>query len=229
MFLCMLVQAEVLRKVKLTFLMVGHTHEDVDQMFSCINRAANQRNLLTLEHLHSVCREGFTPTPKTVHLDSLWDFRKLATFRGVLQGIQEPHVFKIHKMDGDVTISYKNWPLQTEPYRHLRVRDIVPNLEEPSIVEPNLGKMEATITDMRRDLKRWAEAGKFSESECQWWNDYLIRLGSTPSVQPLAPTSLSTFVEAGLEGNSLEANMAEALNRHMDRLQHSASLRIGRR
>ena len=33
-YLCHLVEEKVFDKIKLSFLMVGHTHEDVDQMFS---------------------------------------------------------------------------------------------------------------------------------------------------------------------------------------------------
>ncbi|WAR06068.1 hypothetical protein MAR_021437, partial [Mya arenaria] len=33
-FLAMLVHLGVFRKIKLSFLMVGHTHEDIDQLFS---------------------------------------------------------------------------------------------------------------------------------------------------------------------------------------------------
>ena len=33
-FMSLLVELKVFKKVKISFLMVGHTHEDVDQVFS---------------------------------------------------------------------------------------------------------------------------------------------------------------------------------------------------
>lgn len=37
-----------IQQVKLGFLPVGHTHEDIDQRFSCISRKLNHRNALTI-------------------------------------------------------------------------------------------------------------------------------------------------------------------------------------
>jgi hypothetical protein len=36
-------------QVKFGFLPVGHTHEDVDQSFSCISRRLKHRNALTIQ------------------------------------------------------------------------------------------------------------------------------------------------------------------------------------
>lgn len=42
-------------KVKLGFLPVGHTHEDIDQRFSCVSRQLSRRNALTIPGAIIVC------------------------------------------------------------------------------------------------------------------------------------------------------------------------------
>ena len=43
------VSSGVFRKVKLSFLYVGHTHEDIDQIFSVVSRALRNTNVLTIK------------------------------------------------------------------------------------------------------------------------------------------------------------------------------------
>ena len=43
-FLALLVKLKVFDEVNLGFLMKGHTHEDIDQLFSCISRYLHKRN-----------------------------------------------------------------------------------------------------------------------------------------------------------------------------------------
>ncbi len=38
----------MLLQVKIGFLPVGHTHEDIDQLFSCISRRLKHTNVLTI-------------------------------------------------------------------------------------------------------------------------------------------------------------------------------------
>ena len=43
-------------QVKISFLPVGHTHEDIDQLFSCISRCLKHTNIITLpgkNHTHA--------------------------------------------------------------------------------------------------------------------------------------------------------------------------------
>ncbi len=45
-------QIRLSQQVKLGFLPVGHTHEDIDQLFSCVSRHLKHRNALTIPGLH---------------------------------------------------------------------------------------------------------------------------------------------------------------------------------
>ena len=55
----MLVERGVFKKVKIAFLPVGHTHNIVDQMFSCFARALNNFMFSTILELHEVCRQSY--------------------------------------------------------------------------------------------------------------------------------------------------------------------------
>ena len=97
--------------------MVGHTHEDIDQMFSCISKEAHRKSAVTVDDLHELIRESFSPTPETRHLNNIWDFRNMTNVGINLAGMKEPHIFKLAKRDGKVHLSYKDWPVPNEEYR----------------------------------------------------------------------------------------------------------------
>ena len=50
-YLGMLIKFNVIRKVVVSFLPVGHTHEDVDQFFSRISVHLRQHDAVTIEKL----------------------------------------------------------------------------------------------------------------------------------------------------------------------------------
>jgi hypothetical protein len=55
----MLVERGVFKKVKIAFLPVGHTHNIVDQMFSCFARALKKTMFTTIPELHEICRQSY--------------------------------------------------------------------------------------------------------------------------------------------------------------------------
>ena len=70
----LLVEKGVFVKVKMSFLPVGHTHDDVDQFFSRINSVLTRRNIMTIQDLHAAVKESFLPTPTCTHLDNMGMF-----------------------------------------------------------------------------------------------------------------------------------------------------------
>ena len=70
----LLVETNIFKKVKLSFLPVGHTHDDVDQFFSKINAVLLRRNILTIADLHTAVTDSFHPTPVCTHLDNMGMF-----------------------------------------------------------------------------------------------------------------------------------------------------------
>ena len=88
------------------FIRVGHTHEDIDQLFSCISKKLNTNDAPTLPKLHSAIEESFTPKLQILNLNSIWDFKR--QFYGLRKtvGLKAPHVFKFTLDDAEVTQVY---------------------------------------------------------------------------------------------------------------------------
>ena len=97
MGLChLLVKWGVFKKVKLCFLPVGPTHEDVDQMFAKLSDALRVSDIITLSDLHRICEKAYTPRPICTFLEDigLWS-RWMRPFLPPIHGITKPRCFKI--------------------------------------------------------------------------------------------------------------------------------------
>ncbi|GBG64104.1 hypothetical protein CBR_g40552 [Chara braunii] len=58
-YLVFLVKMRVFSKVQLNFLLVGHTHEDIDQMFNCFSRKLAVHDAFDLPELQHIIRESY--------------------------------------------------------------------------------------------------------------------------------------------------------------------------
>jgi hypothetical protein len=63
-------------QIKLSFLMVGHTHEDIDQTFSCFSRHLAKRNARTIPELFAEMESSYTPRPSCEQLRCTFDVKK---------------------------------------------------------------------------------------------------------------------------------------------------------
>jgi hypothetical protein len=63
MYLQNLVRLDVFKKIKVSFLPVGHTHEDVDQWFSRLAAGIRRTGLRSREHLKQICASCFSSFP----------------------------------------------------------------------------------------------------------------------------------------------------------------------
>lgn len=81
-----LVRIGVFSKIKVSFLPVGHTHEDIDQLFSIFAVALRQANFLTPDELAAaITASTCSPTPTVIpQLPRIFD----------MKGWFEPHAFK---------------------------------------------------------------------------------------------------------------------------------------
>ena len=115
-------------QVRVNFLPVGHTHEDVDQLFSKIATHLNrvgaetlQGNVMTVQvaifkyknkppDLINVTKQSYTPVPTVVLLEKIFDVRLwLAPSIHQIHGHSQPHCFRF-KLDNDQAVMhYKNW------------------------------------------------------------------------------------------------------------------------
>lgn len=67
----------IFQHIKLSFLMVGHTHEDVDQMFSRVSVNIARKSVPTLPILQDLARDAYHPVPNVQHLENIWDYRQM--------------------------------------------------------------------------------------------------------------------------------------------------------
>ncbi|KAL3684460.1 hypothetical protein R1sor_002482 [Riccia sorocarpa] len=74
-YLAMLLEKKVFTKIKLGFLLVDHTHDFVDQMFSRFSQALLRENAFTMSRLRSVIENSYDPKPVTTILTQTWDFK----------------------------------------------------------------------------------------------------------------------------------------------------------
>ena len=107
-------------QVKHSFLMVGHTDEDTDQVFSRISSGMARQDAHTLPQLLEKISTLTTPQPKCLHLKLLYDYKGKMPFAPDLnEKIMQPHVYKFEEVDGEVVMFYKDWQKQEEAYRSL--------------------------------------------------------------------------------------------------------------
>jgi hypothetical protein len=72
----LLVGNGIFKKVKVCFLPVGHTHNIVDQMFSCFSRALKCSDIFTVDDLHRVCKGAYTAQACKCGMASRWQIKK---------------------------------------------------------------------------------------------------------------------------------------------------------
>ena len=89
--------------------MVGHTHEDIDQMFSCVARRLLKHDAVTLKELKNEISQSYTPEIEVVELDSIFDVKTwMEPVQEDISGHIHHHQFKIERNgQGRATLSYK--------------------------------------------------------------------------------------------------------------------------
>ncbi|XP_077869749.1 uncharacterized protein LOC144361813, partial [Saccoglossus kowalevskii] len=107
----LLVEYDIFEEVYFSFLPVGHTHEDVDQMFSKIAGKIKKRNIYTLNDLLHAVTDSYTPQIKTKQLTSVFNIKEwlMPHISGTFGGHSKPHHFRFRKVDGQVRMQYRKW------------------------------------------------------------------------------------------------------------------------
>ena len=89
--------------------MVGHTHEDIDQMFSCVARRLLKHDAVSLKELKKEIAQSYTPEIEVVELDSIFDVKTwMEPVQEDTSGHIYHHQFKMERNgQGRATLSYK--------------------------------------------------------------------------------------------------------------------------
>ena len=76
----MLIERRVFKRIYMSFLPVGHTHDIVDQVNSRLSVACRNVDLLFRERLFEAMRGSYTPRPHVYKQDQTADFKSLVNF-----------------------------------------------------------------------------------------------------------------------------------------------------
>lgn len=110
-YLSLLVHRGVFQTVEMNFLPVGHTHEDIDQVFSRLSVFLKGHNLLCEEDLQQLT-QSTTPNPTVVMAREVADFKSLIKpHLKPMTGHSRAHSFHISKSEstGEIELWSKLW------------------------------------------------------------------------------------------------------------------------
>lgn len=173
------------QEVELSFLIVGHTHEDIDQRFSCISNVLKRSDIDSLKEMLSLIEQGTSITEAFVSarlLENVWDWKSfitphLLTGGDSLVGITFPHHMRFY-MDnregvGKVRVQHKHYSKDKwGPELGTKTLQSLPNKEErPSFAkvfaadERELKALDDFIAYKERCIQRFQHPEKNGEAK----------------------------------------------------------------
>jgi hypothetical protein len=191
-----LVMTGVFEKVKVGFLMVGHTHENTDQLFSRIAKLLKRANCHTMADLERLVRRAFTPSPATAHVTHVNDWVEYLTQEGNFQDIRDisfNHQFKIEKDDaGDVVVRSKQLSTDAEWSAPGRVLFSAPDGVPAALAVLPLVPLKLTALLFVRDTYKRYQAFDWKRPDVRAYWDTAIAYqeGLASGIQPTAPSDL---------------------------------------
>ena len=154
--------------------MVGHTHENIDQMFSCVARRLAKNDAHTLEALKEQIKVSYTPPVLVEELSSLFEIKAwMENSINNISGHVHQHVFKIQNNNGNSKLFYKKWSTSPVwlPDGGISLISTIPR-GVPKLVKPNtLGGM--SLDKLEMDLPKYTM--KLKDSEMVWWREFITR------------------------------------------------------
>jgi hypothetical protein len=101
--LALMVEVGLFQKIKLCFLLVGHTHNDVDQFFSLFTRICGSYGweIYTLPDLHEFIGSLIKGSVEVEHLDQVLDYTAWlqALSKSKVRGVSKPGLFRFRQFE----------------------------------------------------------------------------------------------------------------------------------
>lgn len=132
------------KEIQLSFLIVGHTHEDIDQRFSSISSALKLRDINSLKELLQIIQEKPSrsePFIRAEHLEHVQDWKKFISphlRKDAFVGISQPHHFRFYVQEGEAHVQYKPYarsPLWLPPTGYVCFETIPSVHSKPDLAE----------------------------------------------------------------------------------------------
>ncbi|XP_045163687.2 uncharacterized protein LOC123528008 [Mercenaria mercenaria] len=162
-FFELLVREHIFDEVHISFLFVGHTHEDVDAGFSRIWEFLRRKDAETLEDLTNLL-------PNSELLNDMLDIKAwLEPHLNIISKHTVQHHFKFSKVSGETVVEYKLH--QAEEW----VKQDVTYLNSVPKGKPNILKQDYSKVDFLR-LQNLINSIHFmfsDESKKRWWDKFL--------------------------------------------------------
>jgi len=117
----------IYKQVYVGFLMVGHTHEDVDAMFSKFSESMRTKDAYTLPQMMDIFRNSYSGHPVPSLVEEVPDFKSflegyIPDKGDALCGHKDPLQFRFLYIDGFPVMQYRMNPLQDEWKPHKGIK-----------------------------------------------------------------------------------------------------------
>ena len=219
-FADMLVRKGVFKEVVLSFLMVGHTHEDIDQLFSIITYKLMQRNLISPESMGKLCVGALRSAGHTnVHFEILsfqHDYKAWLTpvLDDELKGYTKPHVFSFSGTKTDsgaisVRMRYKHWHRCLKWYPLAVPEGSEDSVDIPGATDADEEKVDNEVDHDEQTVKPWEVSEEIKELAIT----HHIEIGRDTVLLDL--TNSSTLQQADSVDLQAEASDASKPYKHM--------------
>ena len=147
----------------MSFLIVGHTHEDVDAGFSKISEKLRRNDAATLDDLMNLL-------PKPVMLEQMFDFKKwVDPHFSRLDYVSEPLHYKISNVADSVKVYCKG--LHNQDWREMDYTILMEKPKgKPTTVKPDFSKF--SFEKMIKQIHAIKHLFKDSEQTVNWWTQF---------------------------------------------------------
>ena len=222
-------------EVYLSFLLVGHTHEDIDQRFSVISGTLKRQDIDSLQELLELIKKGVSHTEafaSSRHLEYMWDWKEFITpylYSGLdtFVGISTKHHFKFYLKENKSFVQTKDYArdLIWEPVDGYQCLTEVPNRgQKPNFVhvhdanDQELKALEDFVIMKEKCIMKlmYVERNLHAIEDTKWLMQYLKEF---PRNDKLIPWSRSQFWP-----NTKEVNANPSMERHGSAVEESQPL-----
>ena len=180
--------------------MVGHTHEDIDQMFSCISRRLSKHDARTFPELKTEIGRSYSPID-VVPLTFMYNVKQWMESGSMpnLSGHVSQHQFKFELGDnGKAKAFYKKWSTTPSwsPEGGIELVKCIPK-RQPELVPRETKNM--CLDKLKLDLPKFKL--QFDLATTTWWNSFIQSDGKLPDI-PINPKWLLSMLSPANEDSS---------------------------